>query len=129
MKKIPYMDWIKKGDEDLDTVKVLINSENRHNAVIGFHCQQAVEKYLKAFLVSLDIEKVPFTHDLDLLLNKCIENNAAFKKLDRIKISSLTSFAVELRYPDFDSDIMDDEITEIYSLTIKVKDFVLSILK
>jgi HEPN domain-containing protein len=38
--------------------------------IIGFHCQQAVEKCLKAFLVLHDIEP-PRSHDLLFLKTIC----------------------------------------------------------
>ncbi|WP_457555775.1 HEPN domain-containing protein, partial [Candidatus Pyrohabitans sp.] len=39
--------------------------------MISFHCQQAVEKYLKAYLTSVDA-RVKKTHDLEVILNQCI---------------------------------------------------------
>ena len=39
----------------------------RIREIVGFHCQQAAEKYLKAFLTHSRIE-FPRTHDLKALL-------------------------------------------------------------
>ncbi len=44
--------WIRKADNDISSARYL--AENMRPApaeIICFHCQQAAEKYLKAFLV------------------------------------------------------------------------------
>mgnify|MGYP000307964815 CR=1 FL=1 len=46
-----------------------------YTSTICFHAQQAVEKYLKAFLILHDID-FPRTHDVDYLLLEC-------RKIDR----------------------------------------------
>lgn len=65
--------------------------------VAAFHCQQAVEKLLKAYLVSQRVafEKI---HDLRLLLNQCTRVDQAFETL-RDRIEPLTLYAVAFRYP------------------------------
>ena len=63
----------------------------------GFHVQQAIEKALKAWIISLD-GTAPFTHDIaDLLeclrrLNQSVDRFSGF--------SCFTVFAVQLRYDD-----------------------------
>lgn len=69
-----------------------------HMEIIAFHCQQATEKHLKALLVFKNI-KIPKTHDLDALFLMCVEEEESLKKIDRIKLSALTDFAIEYRYP------------------------------
>jgi HEPN domain-containing protein len=62
-----------------------------------FHCQQAAEKTLKAFLTAHDS---PFkkTHDLDELGRGCLEVDATLKDAVQPAIP-LTVFAWEFRYP------------------------------
>ena len=51
------MPWIEKAENDILTSRFL--AETMHPApaeIICFHCQQAAEKYLKAFLVYNDQE-------------------------------------------------------------------------
>lgn len=78
--------------------------------VIGFHCQQAVEKCLKAFLVLHDIEP-PRSHDL-LYLNTRYEMIGGFSAIDDTILSRLNPYAVEHRYPGEivvdDSDVISD---------------------
>ena len=75
--------WIKKANADLDTAKTLMEIGNPHTEIIGFHCQQAVKKYMKAYLVSIKM-KIPKIHDLDSLLQICIQNNSDFADLNTI---------------------------------------------
>ena len=116
--------WIKKADADLDTVKTLIEIDNPHKEIIGFHCQQAVEKYMKAYLVSINM-KIPKIHDLDSLLQICIQNNPDFTILNRKQISSLTDYAIDFRYPGDHAEPTLDEVKEYYELSIKIKEFIL----
>jgi HEPN domain-containing protein len=65
--------------------------------IICYHCQQAVEKSLKAFICATDIE-IPRTHNTGELCNLCGEFDRAFYQIeDKCKI--FTPFATETRYP------------------------------
>ena len=48
--------WISKAEEDLLVVEKLTEIEVFATSSVCFHCQQAVEKYLKAFLISNGID-------------------------------------------------------------------------
>lgn len=78
------------------------------DSMVGLHCQQAVEKALKAVLAVRGIE-FPFTHDIGLLIQLCEDAGTPVPEtladLDR-----LTPFAVHMRYgaifgPDVDLTI------------------------
>jgi HEPN domain-containing protein len=85
-----------------------------------FHCQQAVEKYLKAFLVFKN-EAFPQTHNLDLLLQLCRKHDNSF---DDIDLKNLEDFAVRGRYPhDFISP-EPEESESFYQDTVIVKTMV-----
>ncbi len=47
--------WIEKGDHDLGTAQVTYLYLPQYRDTIAFHCQQAAEKYLKGYLIYLDI--------------------------------------------------------------------------
>lgn len=66
--------------------------------IIGFHLQQAAEKWLKALLASLN-EEYPKTHDLIRLLDLVVVH---WPNLDRFRepLRPLGLYAVELRYDD-----------------------------
>lgn len=94
------------GDEDLDSAKILIDNNGSFRA-IGFHCQQAAEKYLKAFLILNEI-KFPFSHDLSKLYNVCVQIDSSLG-IDINYLEDLTKFAVEIRYsknPQIDEEAL-----------------------
>lgn len=43
--------WIEKADHDLGTAKIVFMHIPEYYDIIAFHCQQAVEKYIKALLI------------------------------------------------------------------------------
>ncbi len=96
--------------------------------ILGFHCQQAVEKYFKAYLTWADI-RVKKTHDLESILNLCIEEDKEFEKLDKDKISRLTLYAVNIRYPEEYFETTVEEVREAYETANEVKDFAMKKLK
>jgi HEPN domain-containing protein len=59
--------WIAKAEEDFETALNLMNQNWPFREIVAFHAQQAVEKYLKAFLIRHEIE-FPKTHDIGALL-------------------------------------------------------------
>jgi HEPN domain-containing protein len=60
--------WLEKAQEDLAVARLLIREEKRLLGAGVYHCQQAGEKALKAWLTSSSI-LFPKTHDLEVLLN------------------------------------------------------------
>ncbi len=113
--------WIEKAEHDAIAAKLIIEHEPVILDIACFHCQQAVEKYLKAFLV-FKKEEFPRTHNLDLLLQSCVGHNSAFEAID---LKNLEDFAVRGRYPH-DFIIPDPEETkEFYQIVLAVKALVL----
>lgn len=117
--------WIKRARDDLHLVEneLKIEESSLYN-IIGFHIQQFVEKYLKAFLISRDI--VPErTHNIDLLLYKCKAVDEDFNEFFESSLVDLTECAVSLRYPDNDDIVIArDFIDEMLELVYKLKDLI-----
>lgn len=90
-------EWLAKAEADLQAVTLLLTFETYPHTVVAFHCQQAVEKCLKAFLVA---HAVPFLfrYDLGYLLDLCLSVDPACSALET-HIAGLTPYAVEMRYP------------------------------
>ncbi|MCM8809702.1 MAG: HEPN domain-containing protein [Candidatus Omnitrophica bacterium] len=63
-----------------------------------FHCQQTVEKFLKAFLINAGID-FGKTHSIEYLIKLCSCVDKEFENLYE-KVKGLTDYAVEVRYPD-----------------------------
>lgn len=87
--------WMKKADEDLLVVKKLTEFEMVALSSVCFHCQQAVEKYLKAYLISKGKE-IKKTHNIEFLLSECEDFDPDFGSIDP---KNLSDFGVEIRYP------------------------------
>jgi HEPN domain-containing protein len=60
-------DWLTKARQDMARVRVLLDVDDPEGA--GFHLQQAVEKALKAFLLSQGVMPRRI-HDLGILLDE-----------------------------------------------------------
>ena len=60
-------EWLRKADADMNLAEHLVSEGVNFPSAITFHCQQAVEKYLKALLTWWDIE-FPKTHVLAKLI-------------------------------------------------------------
>jgi len=116
--------WIKKADNDLLTVERELSFKDPVTDTVCFHCQQAVEKYLKAFLVYHQIY-FPKTHKIMDLLELCATVDTSFKN-ELNEADNLTDYAVELRYPDvwIEPDIQETE--EAFKIAKNVKKFVLN---
>jgi HEPN domain-containing protein len=115
--------WIKIADRDLLTAKQGLEADKVITDTACFHCQQAAEKYLKAFLVKKQIE-FSKTHNIMSLLNLCAIADSAFRE-ELSEADKLTDFAVEIRYPDDWYEPSIEETKQAYEIMLKVKDFVL----
>ena len=66
--------WLIKAIEDFNAAKYIVDlsDEKILTSIVCFHCQQAVEKLLKAYLVAKKIDFAK-THNLEILLKLCID--------------------------------------------------------
>ena len=70
--------------------------------IVCYHCQQAVEKYLKGHLQELGTP-ISKTHNLKALVNLILPSDPTIKSL-RPQVHPLTKFAVDYRYPGYCAD-------------------------
>jgi HEPN domain-containing protein len=68
--KVFVEEWLLKAERDIISAQRLLEIEPMILDNACFHCQQAVEKSLKAFLCYKEIEIVR-THDIYFLLGQC----------------------------------------------------------
>jgi HEPN domain-containing protein len=66
-------------------------------AETGFHCQQAAEKALKAYLTFREVE-FDWSHNITYLLRLCTGKDPSFAEFEPTA-ARLTQFAVQFRYP------------------------------
>jgi HEPN domain-containing protein len=113
--------WMMLGDRDYDAAAFLAaNMHPKPLEIICFHCQQAVEKYLKGFLVIQDVDP-PYTHDLIELGKLCEKYNASFSAI-REMCDSITLYGVQPRY-DSGRSITEAEASLVLQNVQTIKTF------
>lgn len=90
-------EWFERGDRDIETAQ-LLDDEHFYTDVIAYHLQQAIEKYLKGFLVLDDIYP-PRIHDLDTLLNMVSASEPDLYEPFIDLCEKATRYYLEERYP------------------------------
>jgi HEPN domain-containing protein len=117
--------WLEKAANDLLAARLILDHQPIILDISCFHCQQAVEKYLKTFLI-FHKKDFPKTHNIDLLLKTCSTINDRFKEVD---VKNLEDFAVRGRYPhDFLLPSVE-EAEEFYQITLEIKELVIMEIK
>lgn len=90
--------WLQKAEHDLGTAKITYLHLPKYFDTIAFHCQQTVEKCIKAMLIHYDITFIK-THDLvyslSLISNKVQLNEALIDAT-----IALNGYSVQIRYPN-----------------------------
>ncbi len=100
-------DWFAIGDRELKRARYLIDGNDPEGA--GFNIQQALEKYLKGYLLSKGWE-LRRIHNLETLLNEMIVHQPSLEEF-REACQTITQYYVEERYPvAVSSELTEDEI-------------------
>ena len=120
MDKELVAEWFRYAEDDIDTALLLKDMRPQHHEIICYHCEQAVEKYLKGFLISKK-QMPPKTHDLRNLCNLCSEQDSAFSSL-LMQCSYLTQFGVQPRYPK-EMYLTSANVEQAVKYTLEVKNF------
>jgi HEPN domain-containing protein len=124
VKKDYLKNWLTKANNDLTVAEheLTFDKNNCVTDAICFHCQQAIEKYLKAYLI---FNKIDFgkTHNLEYLLKLCSNHDEAFTK---INVKNISFYAVEIRYPDDFYIPTIKEAKESFKIAENIRDFILS---
>lgn len=114
--------WIEKADHDLGTAILTYKYIAKYRDTIAFHCQQATEKYLKSYLIYLGVEFRRY-HDL-IYLAELINQKEHFDDNLISKLAELEDYSVEIRYPDTEIDLTDDEIKNAINIAKEVRVYI-----
>jgi HEPN domain-containing protein len=106
--------WLIKAKHDLDTAKLVSVNLPEYGDTIAFHCQQAIEKTLKAYLIFLEME-FKQVHDLGYLLNLIITHDEAMETYYP-EVDEISRYAVQIRYPDEIIRLSDRQIQDAIQL-------------
>ena len=120
-------EWLYKADGDFEAAIKLFKSKSKKKLyyVIAFHCQQAIEKYLKALLLCHKID-FPKIHDLLQLLKLLINKDTLLIAIKN-DLQKLNPFAVSFRYPG--EDITLEELKEALIITKRLNKLLLKRIK
>jgi HEPN domain-containing protein len=92
-----------KADRDMEAAQALLQVGAHLYESIGFHCQQAVEKYLKGVLFAYSLP-TPFIHNLVVPMVPLQQANIVqLTPQEFTDAATLNEFAVEFRYETDDA--------------------------
>ena len=115
-------DWFRIAEKDLDRVKRLLDLNDIELA--GFCLQQAMEKFLKGFLLSQgwQLRKI---HNLDTLLDDAVTYDTSLEKYRRV-CQKITLYYFVERYPlvtetGITKDDVFSSLEQVKNLIIKLR--------
>ena len=91
-----YYDWLYYAAIDLHVAQKLTSDKHCYNT-IAFHCQQAIEKGMKGYLL-WKRNRLYDGHNLPFLCKQCMQDDRSFSKWLPSCVQ-LTRYYIEARYP------------------------------
>jgi len=121
-------DWLMRADHDLRSARALSSLADPLLDTAIYHCQQAAEKSIKAWLQGRD-EPFPKTHDISDLVEQAAVSNPDFAQLEKAA-AVLTPYATAFRYPGgvFAAMPTGEEFDEALAHAQTIYDFVVNLL-
>jgi HEPN domain-containing protein len=99
-----------KAEDDAKAMQLLVPNSEISDEIVGFHAQQAVEKWLKAVMALHGLKEARI-HDLGRLVEILGEAGIALPPAADL-LDDLSIYAVPLRYADLlDAEPLDREAT------------------
>jgi len=100
---------LEKAAQDERLLDEVLGSQRVSDEIIGFHCQQAAEKLLKAMLSELGVAYRK-THDVGLLMY-LLEQNGCRLPAELADLDALTPYGTIYRYDALESGVSLDRAT------------------
>ncbi len=117
-------EWLVQGDLDVQAAEILL-AQNGPLSITPFHLQQALEKYLKGFLLSTNwsLRRI---HDLEVLIQQAIARDADFTP-HLAACQRITEYYIETRYPvgtptSFSQAVLNTDLQTVRQLADLVKE-------
>ncbi|MDR1244050.1 MAG: HEPN domain-containing protein [Endomicrobium sp.] len=111
-------EWIDFAQKDMRTNEKLLKYSDFDTEIVTFHCQQAIEKHFKAFLLEngWQLQK---THDI-VTLHKEIKKIKDFG-FDYGIINSIYKMYSDIRYPGYYNPPTEEQVREFYKFALEVE--------
>jgi len=117
---------LKKANQDMVVIEKWRSDPDIAEEILGFHAQQAAEKFLKVILAFKGVD-FPYTHRLADLLDLIKAQGIEIpEELDDVRF--LTPFAVEFRYDPYEEDEEPVDFDQEFELLNKLREWVNSII-
>ena len=117
-----YFDWISHAKLDYISAQNLLKDE-RCYLCVAFHCQQCIEKALKAYILYTKHILVD-GHNLTWLCKQAMKQSDHFEKYLKDSVK-LNKYYIETRYPaDKPMNIDYQTITKLFEITTEMFDFI-----
>ena len=111
--------WLRRAEEDLLVARELMERDRLSYNPVGFHAQQAAEKFLEGLLTRHQIP-FPKTHDIEELLTLAEKRSPGIQEDLRVA-EILSPYGVEVRYPDERPDLNREQGVEALRLANHVR--------
>ena len=105
-------EWLEKAEQDLRRVSRRLREGDTEDA--AFHLQQAIEKFLKGFLLS-NGWKLKKIHDLEALLDDAVHVTPELERY-RALCQQVTGYYLAERYPSVGEAPTSQEIRAAYRI-------------
>ncbi|NQT34903.1 HEPN domain-containing protein [bacterium] len=111
-------EWFEYAERDLESARILLTRKGLED-VVATHIQQAVEKYLKGYLIHRGWELIK-THDNEYLMDKAAGYDKTFEKYYRFG-RTISAFYFKHRYPPLpESHFKPDEIMQLFDTALEI---------
>ncbi len=112
--------WVERAEYDLETAKAMLDTARY--LYVGYMCQQAVEKALKAIIAQQNRENPPI-HNLNRLAEIAgIKNELSAEQFSFL--AELTPYCIEARYGDYKESLSEiinkEKASEVYKRTQEI---------
>lgn len=106
------------AQKDIRSTRILFDHD-ADNEIVCFHCQQAIEKYLKGYLIFVKGE-LQEGHSLIKLCKKAMMQDKTFGELLK-DMAFVNTYYIETRYPAVDPLLVSiEDVEECLRITDKV---------
>ncbi|SDM59060.1 HEPN domain-containing protein [Acetanaerobacterium elongatum] len=119
-----HIDWLNKSGEDMRAAELLLQHPECYN-MCAFHCQQTIEKALKAYLLVAS-DRLLDGHNLTWLCRQALRYDKEFSTwMDESAV--LNKFYIETRYPtDLSFALSRKRMEEVFKTAKEMYDFICS---
>lgn len=119
-----YYDWLDRSGEDLTAAKLLLENDRCYNPS-AFHCQQCIEKALKAYILLRSDELVD-GHNLMWLCRRAKRYDKGFQQWFD-ESADLNQCYIETRYPaDIDKELTYKTVKNFYRMAQEMYKYILN---